>query len=95
MELLGDNRRYGKFRIKADLEDEQTGSFISFLRFLHFDEDIEVLRQAVLNAKETADESTFTGKFLPVLSPKNELYVWCWVKQLLEEALGRYLTTLK
>lgn len=90
--LLGANRSHVKFKIKADLKD--MSAFLSFLRLMEFDEDIELLKLAVSNLTEIVEEK-FDGKFLPFLSPRNELKVWYRVKKLAEESLVPYQTTLE
>lgn len=74
--------------------------FISFLRFVEFDEDIEVLYEIedewhAEYSEEIGHSATFLANEVPFISKRNERKVWMRIRKMSLDALARYPQTFE
>ena len=104
MEILGTNVVSRTFRVQVNFEEQIMSKFISFLRFVEFDENIALLYQIkgqwtqrrrphADDSDENDASSEFQADELPTISKRNERKVWLRIKEMAQEGLSRYPTT--
>ncbi len=108
-EMIGDPADFKKFRVVDNLEDKIMHEFLSWLRFVEYDENIALIYQykgAAISAsqrKRRHDDSDseedddpskgFKAKDLPPLSIRNERRVLEKVLKLAKEQYEKYPTS--
>lgn len=107
MEMLNGSIVQKQFRVQQNFEEPVMSKFISFLRFVEFDENIALLfqikgqwanRRKPHNADDSDDNdhhNQFQADEVPTISKRNERRVWIRIKAMAEEALARYPNTLE
>ena len=94
------------FRVQVNFEEPIMSKFISFLRFVEFDENIALLyqikgqwQQRRRPHPEDSDDmepsNIFQADDVPTISKRNERKVWETIKAMSQEGLERYPTTLQ
>ena len=76
--------------MKMNLTEPIMIEFVSFLRFVEFDEDVEILYEM---KDQMEPSSTFKADNVPFISMRNERKVWNKIKKMSEKALARYPET--
>ena len=92
MKILNTKSIQRGFRVKMNLAEPIMIEFVSFLRFVEFDEDVEILYE-IKDRMEPS--STFKADNVPFISMRNERKVWNKIKKMSEKALARYPETFE
>ena len=82
----------------ADLQDEQTYKWLSWMRFLQYDGDMLVLAQYKSGGGDSDDDqyaASWKAENIGTISLQNERKVLQMIKKLCTEALKLYQTTLQ
>jgi len=100
MEILNTAIVQRNFRVQANFEEPIMSKFISFMRFVEFDENIALLYQIKgqwqsrrrPHPEDSDDEpsNVFQADEIPTISKHNERKVWRSIKNLSAEGLARY-----
>ena len=104
-ELIGGQLVHKTFRVQVNFEEPIMSRFLSFLRFVEFDENIALLyqikgqwvskrRPQPEDSDELEQPDNFTAEEVPTISRHNERKVWARIKGMAEEALSQYPNTL-
>lgn len=110
-DMLKDHSDFKKFRVVENLEDKVMHEFLSWIRFVEFDENITLIMQyqsaaiQAANRNRRGDDSDsdddsdaskgFKAKDLPPLSIRNERKVLEKIYKLSKESYDKYETTLE
>lgn len=100
-EMLSMQQVQRVFRVQVNFEEPIMNKFISFLRFVEFDENIALLHQIkgqwqarrrpqYEDSDDMNDSSLFQADDIPTISKHNERKVWLKIKEICEEGLSRY-----
>lgn len=93
------------FRVQANFEEPIMNKFISFLRFVEFDENVALLyqikgqwtaskRQNPNDSDDMDGANTFQADDIPTISIQNERNVWQRIRAMCIESLARYPASL-
>lgn len=107
-DMLSETLSFRKFRVVENLEDRIMFEFLSWVRFVEFDENMTHMYEfkgkelAAQGRKDDSDDSvdedegkTFSGKRLPPISLHNEKKVLTRVRAMASEVYNQYDTTLE
>ena len=105
-EILNTQAVQKTFRVQVNFEERIMSRFISFLRFVEFDENIALLyqlkgqwSQRTRPHPEDSDDyeppNYYTAEDVPAISKANEKKVWIRIKTMAQEYLSRYPNTLE
>ena len=86
---------YKSFNLNINFQESQILELINFLRFLIYDGDITYLQKALLSAKNTLNpDMSINYYFFYPINKINEINVLKYLKNLCEQALAKYPTSL-
>ena len=105
-EILSTSLVQRTFRVQVNFEESIMSKFISFLRFIEFDENIALLyqikgqwatkrRPQPEDSDEPEPSEYFEATDVPTISKNNERKVWLRIKSMATEYLARYPNTLE
>ena len=94
IEMIGGQQGKRTFRVQLHMQEVIMDKFLSFCRFIVFDENLALLyqikgqwqqRRKPKNGSDDSDDSdptdNFTGEQVPMISKKNELAAWALIKK--------------
>jgi len=93
-----------EYRLVGNLREKVMTNFLSWIRFVVYDGDLDVLYETVTEAVKKAKEEAVKngekkygsiGDYIQPIDISNERKAWIKVKLLVDEALNKYPTTLK
>ena len=83
------------FNLTINFQESQILELINFLRFLTFEGDINFLKKAIMSAKHTlSPDMSINYYFFYPVNKNNEINVLKYLKNLCEQALQKYPTSL-
>jgi hypothetical protein len=92
-----------EYRLVGNLREKVMNNFLSWIRFIVFDGDLDELYERVTQAMEEAKQEAVKngekkfgsiGDYVRPISVDNEAKTWFKVKNLMQESLDKYPTTL-
>ena len=104
-EMLGLNSIKRTFRVQAHMQEPIMEKFLSFLRFVEFDENIALMYQIKaqweqrrrphnnLDSDDSEPSQQFEATEIPFISKRNEGLAWKKIKKMCEAGMSEYPTT--